>query len=181
MNMDQLVANFQNRDMAAFEKVYGMYSLNIRGVIRTIVGNDEDAQEICQDVFVKVWHRADQYNASKGRFFTWLLKIARNAAIDRLRSKDYKNSKRNISMSICRDIHSIRSNDHLGNFDIPGIDRLLEPLNPDRRKILRMCYFDGLTHREVSENLDVPLGTVKSRIRSSILILREGHAEKQFR
>ncbi|WP_373516491.1 RNA polymerase sigma factor, partial [Pricia sp.] len=135
MNMDRLVANFQDRDIAAFEKLYELYSPNIRGTIRAIVGNDEDAQEICQDVFVKVWHRADRYDASKGRFFTWLLNIARNAAIDRLRSKDFKNSKKNVSMSICRDIHSIRSNDHLGNFDIPVIDRLLEPLNPDRRKI----------------------------------------------
>ncbi|WP_373518457.1 RNA polymerase sigma factor, partial [Pricia sp.] len=92
MNMDQLVANFQNRDIAAFGKLYEMYSPNIRGAIRkNIVGIEEDAQEICQDVFAKVWHRADQYNASRGRFFTWLLKIARNAAIDKLRSKDFRN------------------------------------------------------------------------------------------
>ncbi|WP_373516430.1 RNA polymerase sigma factor [Pricia sp.] len=181
MNLDRLITDFQNRDIAAFEKLYEMYSPNIRGTIRSIVGNDEDAQEICQDVFVKVWHRANQYNASKGRFFTWLLNIARNAAIDRLRSKDFKNSKKNISMSICSNIYSIRSNDHLGNFDILGIDRLLERLNPDRRKILMMCYFNGSTQREVAQSLNVPLGTIKSRIRNSLLILRTGLTEKQFR
>ncbi len=105
-----------------------MYALNICGTIRVIVGNDEDAQEICQDVFVKVWDRADTYSGSKGRFFTWLLKIARNAAIDRLGSKDFKNSKKNISLSqnsfknarsvyvrircipFCRDIPTARGN-----------------------------------------------------------------------
>lgn len=158
-----------------------MYALNIRGTIRAIVGNDEDAQEICQDVFLKVWDRADRYSGSKGRFFSWLLNIARNAAIDRLKSKDFKNSQRNISISIYRDIESIPINDRSENLDILGIERILERLNPDRRKILTMCYFGGLTHKEVAENLNVPLGTIKSRIRNSILILRDGLTEKQFR
>ena len=158
-----------------------MYALNIRGTIRAIVGNDEDAQEICQDVFLKVWDCADRYSGSKGRFFSWLLNIARNAAIDRLKSKDFKNSQRNISISIYRDIESIPINDRSENLDILGIERILERLNPDRRKILTMCYFGGLTHKEVAENLNVPLGTIKSRIRNSILILRDGLTEKQFR
>lgn len=158
-----------------------MYALNIRGTIRAIVGNDEDAQEICQDVFLKVWDRAERYSGSKGRFFSWLLNIARNAAIDRLKSKDFKNSQRNISISIYRDIESIPINDRSENLDILGIERILERLNPDRRKILTMCYFGGLTHKEVAENLNVPLGTIKSRIRNSILILRDGLTEKQFR
>jgi len=68
MNLDQLVTDLQNRDIAAFEKLYGMYALNIRGTIRAIVGNDEDAQEICHDVFLKVWDRAGGYSGSKGRF-----------------------------------------------------------------------------------------------------------------
>ena len=181
MNLDQLVINFQNRDIAAFEKLYDMYALNIRGTIRVIVGNDEDAQEICQDVFVKVWNCSGQYANSKGRFFTWLLNIARNAAIDKLRSKDFKNSKKNISFSIYKDIEAIPTNDRFDHFDILGIEKILERLNPDRRKILMMCYFSGLTQREVAENLNVPLGTIKSRMRKSMLILRDGLVENQFR
>ncbi len=178
--MDQLVGDFQNRDIAAFEKLYEMYSPNIQGVIGRIVGNDEDAQEICQDVFVKVWDCADQYDASKGRFFTWLLNIARNAAIDRLRSKRFKNSKRNVSMSTYKDI-VISRDDRLDNFDVSGIELILERLSPDMRKILMMCYFSGLTQREVAQSLNVPLGTIKSRIRNSLLILRGGLTEKRYR
>jgi len=158
-----------------------MYFFNIHGVIEIIVGNKEDAQEICQDVFVNVWNRSDQYNASKERFFTWLLNIARNAAIDRLRSKHFKNSKRNVPLSIYKDIATIPTDDRFDNFDVSGIEKILERLNPDMRKILMMCYFNGLTQREVAQSLNVPLGTIKSRIRNSMLILRDGLTEKEFR
>ena len=94
MDLEPLVERFQQKDLSAFEKLYGMYSENICGVINTIVRNNDLAEEICQDVFVKVWNNAESYNSSKGRFFTWVLNIARNAAIDEVRSKSYKNSKK---------------------------------------------------------------------------------------
>jgi len=105
------------------------------------------------------------------------LNISRNAAIDRLRSKDFMNSKKNISISIYKKIEVVPTNDR---FDILDIEKILERLNPDRR-ILTMCYLHGFTQREVAENLDVPLGTIKSKIRHSLLILRDGLTEQQFR
>jgi len=97
MELDKLVLDFQKKNVAAFEKLYAMYAENICGVINTIVRDESLAQEICQDVFVKIWSRADSYNTSKGRFFTWILNIARNAAIDQVRSKSYKQEKKNLS------------------------------------------------------------------------------------
>ena len=94
MNLDNLIQQFQKKDSAAFETLYHMYAENICGVINVIVKDAERSQELCQDVFVKVWEKSDQYDASKGRFFTWILNIARNAAIDEVRSKSHKNQKR---------------------------------------------------------------------------------------
>ena len=93
MQLEALVERFQKKDASAFEKLHGMYAENICGVINTIVRDEDLAQEICQDVFIKIWNNAESYNTSKGRFFTWILNIARNAAIDKVRSKSYKNSK----------------------------------------------------------------------------------------
>ena len=82
MDTNTLITQFQNGSVQAFEKLYEMYGQNILGVINVILKDEVRSQEICQDVFVKVWKNASQYNASKGRFFTWLLNIARTAAID---------------------------------------------------------------------------------------------------
>jgi len=84
-------------------------------------------------------------------------------------------------LSIYKDIATIPTDDRFDNFDVSGIEKILERLNPDMRKILMMCYFNGLTQREVAQSLNVPLGTIKSRIRNSMLILRDGLTEKEFR
>ena len=97
MQLETLVQKFKQKDNAAFEKLYNMYAENICGVINTIVKNNDRANELCNDVFVKVWEKSDMYDSSKGRFFTWLLNISRNAAIDKTRSKDYRINKQLIS------------------------------------------------------------------------------------
>ena len=96
--LDALVADFQKKDVNACEKLHQLYSENIRGAINVIVQNEEIAQEICQDVFLTIWQKSETYNASKGRFFTWLLNIAKNKAIDYTRSKIYKEQKKNHSI-----------------------------------------------------------------------------------
>ncbi len=108
MNLDLLVERFQKKDVSAFEKLHGMYASNICGIINTIVRNDDIAKEVCQDVFVKIWNNAENYNPSKGRFFTWILNIARNAAIDEVRSKSFKNSKKNLSSEYLVDMFEPR-------------------------------------------------------------------------
>ena len=97
MKLELLIQKFQEKDIVAFEQLYDMYAKNICGAINIIVKNDALAEEICQDVFMKIWQKSDHYNASKGRFFTWVLNIARNAAIDTLRSKSYRDRGKNIS------------------------------------------------------------------------------------
>ncbi|MCM4163076.1 MULTISPECIES: RNA polymerase sigma factor [unclassified Arenibacter] len=172
MELEIIVEQFQKKDAIAFQKLYNMYSENICGVINTIVKNTEVAEEICQDVFMKAWNNAESYNASKGRFFTWILNIARNAAIDEIRSKSYKNNKKNLSADYFVGILESVTDNEDGKEDIIGLKKLLVDLKEKCIKIIELLYFKGLTQKEVSEELDIPLGTVKTRNRSCISQIR---------
>ena len=96
---NSLILEMQKGNEKAFSRIYALYSEATFGIINTIVTNEKVAEEVLQDVFVKVWNNADSYDVKKGRFFTWILNIARNAAIDSLRSKASKNAKKNLSAS----------------------------------------------------------------------------------
>lgn len=175
MELELLVENFRNKDQKAFEKLYGMYSDNICGVINSIVKNTDIAEEICQDVFVKAWNNSESYNSSKGRFFTWMLNIARNAAIDQVRSKSYKNSKQNLSSDFFVNILE-DSNDLNNEVDTIGIKSLLTNLKEKCVQIIDLLYFKGYTQKEASEELAIPIGTVKTRNRSCISQIRSNIA-----
>ena len=171
MELEVLVSHFQSKDMKAFEKLYAMYSENICGVINTIVKNTDLAEEICQDVFMKAWNNAESYNASKGRFFTWIMNIARNAAIDELRSKSNKNSKQNLSSDFF--VNILESKDDLNSqMDTIGIQNLLKNLKEKCVQIIELLYFKGYTQKEAAEELDIPVGTVKTRNRNCISQIR---------
>ena len=172
MDLDLLIQKFQNKEVPAFEKLYAMYSENILGVINTIVQEPERAQEICQDVFMKIWDKSDTYNASKGRFFTWILNIARNAAIDEVRSKSFKQQKRNLSTDYFVDILE-GSEDLNSKMDTIGLKSLLQNLKEKCVQIISLLYFQGFTQKEAAEELDIPIGTVKTRNRSCISQIRE--------
>ncbi len=172
MTLDNLVEGFKKKDMAAFENLYAMYSENICGVINTIIKNEDRAQEICQDVFLKIWNNADNYNASKGRFFTWILNIARNAAIDEIRSKSYKNEKKNLSAEYFVGI--LEQPDELTeHIDSKRLKKLIGNLKEKCVQLIELLYFRGYTQKEAAEELDIPLGTIKTRNRSCISQLRE--------
>ncbi|MRH99996.1 sigma-70 family RNA polymerase sigma factor [Kriegella sp. EG-1] len=172
MQLEQIVERFQSKDPRAFEKLHSMYAENICGVINTIVRNDLIAEEICQDVFVKAWNNADKYNTSKGRFFTWMLNIARNAAIDELRSKSHKQQKKNLSVEYFVDIAEDTKTTEF-TVDKKRLKSLIINLKEKCIKIIDLLYFKGYTQKEASEELNIPVGTVKTRNRSCISQLRE--------
>lgn len=177
MTLESLVENFKNKDVLAFEKLYAMYADNICGVINTIVKNEERAQEICQDVFVKIWNNSDSYNASKGRFFTWILNIARNAAIDEIRSKSYKNEKRNLSADYFVGILEQDEEEDI-HPNTRGLKKLVKNLKEKCIQLIELLYFRGYTQKEAAEELQIPVGTVKTRNRSCISQLRENMEQK---
>lgn len=171
MKLEQLVSQFQQKDVTAFEALYNMYSESMLGVIYNIVKDTDVAQEVMQDVFIKAWNNAESYSSKKGRFFTWILNIARNAAIDKIRSKGFKTSKQNLNVDFFVDI--IASNDNLDRqTDAIGIKKFVSKLADKCKQIIELLYFKGYTQKEAAENLDIPIGTIKTRNRNCINELR---------
>ncbi|WP_047547781.1 RNA polymerase sigma factor [Psychroserpens sp. Hel_I_66] len=171
MNLDLLISNFQKKDEKAFEELYNMYSDSMHGVIYNIVRDHNIAEEVMQDVFIKAWHKSETYNSSKGRFFTWILNIARNAAIDKTRSKSFKNSGKNLNAEFFVDI--LETSENLNDqIDTIGIGKYVSALGEKCKKIVEYLYFKGYTQKETSEELDIPIGTVKTRNRKCINDLR---------
>jgi len=171
MDLDSLVEKFKQKDEKAFESLYAMYSESMHGVIFNIVRNNDVAEEIMQDVFIKAWHKSDTYSSKKGRFFTWILNIARNAAIDKTRSKNFKNSKQNLDATFFVDI--LETSDNLDNkTDAIGIAGYVNKLAKKCIEVIELLYFKGYTQTEASETLDMPIGTIKTRNRNCIKELR---------
>lgn len=173
MQLEELVERFKQKDLRAFEQLYAMYARNICGAINTIVHDEVLAEEICQDVFVKVWEKSNAYNSAKGRFFTWVLNIARNTAIDELRSKSHKNQKLNLSADYFVGILERADENPDGNVNTDRIIGFIKNLKQKCIELIDLIYFKGYSQKEVSETLDIPLGTVKTRNRNCISQLRE--------
>ena len=171
-DLETLVRQFQNKNQVAFKKLYDMYSKSIHGVVYNIVKDSDIADELMQDVFIKAWHKSETYSSKKGRFFTWILNIARNAAIDKTRSKAFKQSKQNLNADFFVDI--ITSYDNLdASTDAIGIKKFVTNLGQKCKAIIELLYFKGFTQKEASEELQMPIGTIKTRNRNCIQQLRE--------
>jgi len=166
------VGLLQQRNEKAFGYLYDNYAAALNGVVLPIVNNDEQtASDILQEVFVNVWKKIEFYDASKGRLFTWLLNIARNAAIDKIRSKAFRNSQQTTSIS-----ENIEMNTGAPasqpNVDYIGLKKVLSKLKEEYRTLIDLSYFQGFTHDEIAKALNIPLGTVKTRIRTALIQLK---------
>ncbi|SEL41693.1 RNA polymerase sigma-70 factor, ECF subfamily [Aquimarina amphilecti] len=175
MQPKELINQLQQKNERAFQRIYEMYSENVLGVIYNILKDETLSEEVLQDVFVKVWNKADTYSEKKGRFFTWILNIARNAAIDKTRSTAFKNSKQNQNADFFVDILEEKSN-FSSKVDAIGIKKYIEILEPICKKVIDLLFFKGFTQKEASEELDIPIGTIKTRNRICINKLREALA-----
>lgn len=169
---EELVSALKGRDSIAIQALYDMYSGALLGVISRIIQHTEVAEDLLQETFIKIWNSTGSYDPSKGRLFTWMINIARNLAIDKLRSKDFKNSGKN--QDIENNVDFIDAQKEITfNADALGVKDLVSTLKPEFNAVLDMVYFKGYTHVEAAEELNLPLGTVKTRIRMAILELRK--------
>ena len=159
----------QQQDEKAFSYLYDNYSAALYGIVNSIVIEREKANDVLQNVFVNIWRKIDSYDASKGRLFTWMLNVARNAAIDEIRSKGHRDSMKNQSFPESVDI----AGTEVGP---PGVDaglkKILAKLKGEQQILIDLSYFKGFTHEEIAKVLNIPLGTVKTRIRSALIQLR---------
>ena len=160
------------KDQQAFSYLYDNYAAALNGVIFRVVNDREQSEDILQEVFVKIWNHFDSYDPAKGKLFTWLINIARNLSIDTIRSKSFKD-RRKIS-SDENSVSNIRDEQALPlRFDTIGLRKRLELLKPEQKRIIDLAYFDGFTQDEISKETGIPLGTVKTRMRTAILELRK--------
>ena len=167
----ELVALLQQRNEYSFGYLYDNYSGALLGVISAIVSEQETARDVLQEVFVNIWRKIESYDPAKGRLFTWMLNIARNAAIDKIRSRGYQDSLKNYSIPESADTN-IAGASTLPKVDDVGLKKILTKLKDEHRVLIDMSYFQGYTHDEISKMLDIPLGTVKTRIRTALTHLR---------
>lgn len=171
-NEGEFVVLLKERNNKAFTYLYDNYSGALLSIIRQIISDNELSNDVLQEVFVNIWRRIETYDAAKGRLFTWMLNIARNASIDTLRSKNYQNSQKNQELS--DDVNSNNASLQFTqiNVDNIGLKKILEKLKPEHRALIELAYFKGYTHEEIAQIENVPLGTVKTRIRNALLQLR---------
>lgn len=171
MTQEELLTQIYKKDDKAFTLLYDMYAKNLYGIIFNLIKDREEAEDILQETFVKIWKNLDTYNESKGRFFTWILNIARNGAIDRLRSKNFNNNQKNLSSD--NFVHILDDQSRTTNIiDTIGIQEFVKKLKPKCIQLIDLLFFKGYTQQEVSETLEIPLGTVKTQNRNCINELR---------
>lgn len=163
----------KQRDNQAFSSLYDNYAGALYSIIKQIItDNAELASDVLQEVFINIYRKIDTYDQTKGRLFTWMLNIARNASIDMLRSKSYQNSQKN--QELPDHVYKGTANQSTQlNVDNIGLKKVLEKLRPEHRILMELAYFKGFTHEEIAEMMSIPLGTVKTRIRNALLQLRE--------
>ena len=168
----RLVTALKQQDQQALSTLYKMYSASLKGIILRVIIHEETAEDLLQELFVKIWNSIDKYDDSKGRLFTWMSRLAKNMAIDQVRRKSHVNSSKHVDIEEkVGDIDQKLS--YKINTDTIGIRKLTTAMNPMQRLLLNMVYFEGYTHTEIAEELNLPLGTVKSRIRFALLELRK--------
>ena len=164
----ELVALLRRKDNQAFGYLYDHYAGALHGVVKQIIGDAEQANDVVQEVFINIWRKIDTYDESKGRLFTWMLNIARNASIDKTRSRQFQQGLR----------QEVLTNNEMPDYAVrPGIDdyglkKVLYKLKGEHRMLIDLSYYQGFTHEQIAKALNMPLGTVKTRIRSALTQLR---------
>ena len=168
---DSLVAALKARNRSALAYLYDSYAGTLFGAIIRIVRKEELAEEILQDVFLKVWDKIESFDPVKGRLFTWMLNIARHQAIDKTRSKEFSKSRQTGELG-----KFVSRIDREGKVETGveaiGLEELLRKLPEDQQFLIDKHYLEGYTQAEISEEFNLPLGTVKTRMRLAMQVLR---------
>lgn len=168
----ELVLGLGTGDKKTLEALYDMYCGSLFGIINRIVKEEEIAEDVLQDTFVRIWQSFEMYDASKGRLFTWMSNLARNLALDKLKSKSYRNN--NLNDKICEMQNTV---DHQFNVknnpETIGVREIVMRLKPEYKCIIDLVYYKGYTHVEAAEELDIPVGTLKTRMRMAVNDLRK--------
>jgi RNA polymerase sigma factor (sigma-70 family) len=169
---EEIIDLLQNDKSAAISYLYEHYSFALMGVVKRYIDDEQMAEDVLQEAFVKIYNNADKFDETKGRLYTWLLNITRNVTIDLVRSKGFKKQKQILTA----EYSVLELEDPSGRadrYDTIGLRKRLGDLKQDQRTIIDLAYFNGLTQDEIAKMLGLPLGTVKTKMRNAIISLRK--------
>ncbi len=169
LSNQEIILLIKQGDVRGLQYLYDHYSPALFGVISRIVQSDHLSEEVLQDTFVKIWSNIDQYDSSKSRLFTWMYQIARNNAIDLVRSRQhsFEESKETLDVNLHSEKNVVRSDMTL------DLEILINQLEDSHKNIVENIYIKGYTHQQTADQLNLPLGTVKSRLRKGLQQLRD--------
>ncbi|MDR9418841.1 sigma-70 family RNA polymerase sigma factor [Gracilimonas sp.] len=175
-----IMARIKARDPDALSELYDQYNRLLFGLILSILKKRSEAEDILQEVFTTIWEKADMYDLERGSVYTWIVSLTRNKSIDRLRSKVYKEQKKQSTSLDDEDVfHPLYpdKNDPLEDTILTDrakrLHAALDKISNKQRKVLQVAYFNGMTQSEIADEYDIPLGTVKTRMRDGMMKLRE--------
>lgn len=167
---EELVLALKRNEQTAFEFLYDHYSGALFNIISKTLRDEERAADVLQESFLKIWKNIASYNPEKGRLFTWIMNIARNGAIDAARAEGRKPAMDDIENRAVLNERDVYEDSQTASSEMKAIVNMLRP---ERKILIDMAYFQGYTHEEISEELSIPLGTVKSRIRTALHELKQ--------
>ncbi len=167
MNDDDHIELLKKGDKNALYALYDKYSGALYGVVLRMCRDKELSQDLLQEIFLTIWEKIGQYDASKGKFYTWAYRIAKNKTLNALRKKDTLIQIEDISV-----YNDIKEELPLDYNELNGV---LKKLEDHHQKVIELVYFKGYTHREAHKIMGVPLGTFKSYVRQAIIQLRTNY------
>jgi len=169
----ELLKAIVRQDETALADLYDRYRVILFSLLVRILNSREEAEDVLQEVFLQVWRRAADFDENRGRPFTWLVTLTRSRGIDRLRSLA---ARERVALAGAREPSEEVSDavaDAYRSEQRGLVTTALAQLPDEQKRALMLAYFDGLTQSEIAEKLDAPLGTVKTRMRSGLIKLRE--------
>lgn len=176
----ELMRRIKAKDAEALEELYDLYNRLLFGMIISIVKKREEAEDVLQEVFVKIWERASTFKEDRGNVYSWIVTLTRNKAIDRIRSKGYKTQKKASHLVDEPDSNFTLEGDHYDPLETTIfsdraelVQEALGEIPESQSKVLKIAYYQGMTQSEISDHLEIPLGTVKTRMRQGMIKLKD--------
>jgi RNA polymerase sigma-70 factor (ECF subfamily) len=171
-----LARRLLQKDVEAFEQLYERHSRIVYALVLRILQQGSTAEEVVQDVFLQVWRNARHYDEQRGPFIPWLMTLARNRALDRLRLKSERQRRQEAQTEEFPPVLEVPQFEQILDEKrrAERVRALMASLHPQQKKAIELAFFEGLSHSEIAESLKEPLGTVKSWIRNGLLRLKEG-------
>src|ERR1700761_8057456 len=174
----EIIEKLRRRDPNGLAAAYDRYGRTAYGLFVRITHDKTVAEDLVQELFLRLWNRSREFDSARGALGVWILSIARNMAIDYVRSAQNRFSSRLRSMDHLEPLcFSVNPTGHESRIDdVRTVREAFAALSADEKRVMELAYFEGFSQSEIAENLNQPLGTVKSRMRSALARLRNAIA-----